>query len=70
MPPVDVMPARGHLDGLSGATGTSYTTPPPRVSDTGTRYRVVATNREGAVTSRAAVLIVIWAHWPIPIGRS
>jgi len=55
---------------LPGATAASYTTPPLNVWDTGTCYRVVATNREGTATSRAAVLIVIWAHWPTPVGRS
>jgi len=55
---------------IPGAIGASYTTPPVRISDTGTCYRVVATNREGTATSRAAVLIVIWAHWPTPVGRS
>lgn len=54
---------------IAGANGPRYTTPALRVTDSGTRYRVVATNREGSVASRAAVVVVVWVPWIDPPGR-
>jgi len=39
---------------IAGAVGTSYTTPATGISDSGKRYRVIATNAAGAVTSAVA----------------
>lgn len=54
---------------ITGANGPRYTTPALRVADSGTRYRVIATNREGYVASRAAVVVVVWVPWIDPPGR-
>lgn len=43
---------------ISGATGSSYTTPATSSGDSGARYRVVATNSVGPTTSAAATLTV------------
>jgi hypothetical protein len=41
---------------ITGATGSSYTTPPAAYTDNGTTYTVVVTNSVGAATSAAATL--------------
>lgn len=43
---------------IAGATAASYTTPVLAVDDSGATYSVVATNSQGAATSRAALLTV------------
>ena len=43
---------------ISGATGTSYTTPATTSSDNGALYAVVVSNPLGSATSRSAVLTV------------
>jgi hypothetical protein len=43
---------------ISGATGTSYTTPALTSADSGATFSVVVTNAVGSVTSRSAVLTV------------
>ena len=43
---------------LSGATGSSYTTPPVQASDSGELFRVVVKNAAGSVTSSSATLTV------------
>jgi hypothetical protein len=44
---------------ISGATGTSYTTPATIASDSGAKFAVVVTNPAGNVTSSAATLTVM-----------
>jgi hypothetical protein len=43
---------------ISGATATSYTTPPTRVADNDKRFRAVVTNSQGVQSSRSALLTV------------
>ena len=43
---------------ISGATGSTYTTPATTASDTGTVFKVVVTNSAGTATSKEAVLSV------------
>ncbi|HLY11323.1 MAG TPA: hypothetical protein VKW04_18620 [Planctomycetota bacterium] len=43
---------------ISGATGSSYTTPPTTLADSGELFRVVVTNAAGSVTSASAMLTV------------
>ncbi len=43
---------------IAGATGSSYTTPPAAVSDSGNSYRAVVSNSAGTATSAGAVLTV------------
>jgi len=43
---------------ISGATGTSYTTPATTIVDSGATYRVIVTNLAGSVTSSSATLTV------------
>ncbi len=43
---------------ISGATGTSYTTPATTSSDNGAKFQVVVSNAVGSVTSSAATLTV------------
>ena len=43
---------------ISGATGSSYTTPPTAASDNGASYRCIATNSVGGASSNQAVLTV------------
>ena len=43
---------------ITGATGTSYTTPPAALTDNNAMFRVVVTNGAGSATSSAAVLTV------------
>jgi hypothetical protein len=43
---------------ISGATSTSYTTPPTTSSDNGAQFAVVVSNAAGSVTSNAATLTV------------
>jgi trimeric autotransporter adhesin len=43
---------------INGATGASFTTPASSIDDSGTRYRVVASNAAGNATSNAATLSV------------
>lgn len=49
--------AASYVD-LPGATGTTYTTAPTTLAQTGTRYRVVATNGFGRATSAEVTLSV------------
>jgi outer membrane protein assembly factor BamB len=46
---------------ISGATGSSYTTPATVSTDTGSSFTVVVTNAAGSITSNAATLTVIAA---------
>jgi Immunoglobulin I-set domain len=43
---------------ISGATGTSYTTPGTTLADSGSKFSVVVTNTAGSATSNAATLTV------------
>lgn len=43
---------------ISGATGSSYTTPPVQASDNGATFRVVVRNQFGSITSNPATLTV------------
>jgi len=43
---------------IAGATATSYTTPVTSVTDSGSTFRVIASNTAGTVTSSAATLTV------------
>lgn len=43
---------------IGGATATSYTTPPTRMSDSGKRFRAVVTNSLGVQSTRGALLTV------------
>lgn len=68
-----VSPSVGAYSDIAGATNTSYTTPATTTGDDGNRYRVVATNGSGSVTSNAAVLTVtaplqIATASPLPSG--
>lgn len=51
---------------ITGATGASYTTPATATSDSGRRYRVVASNSAGSATSAAGTLTVAAA----PAGKA
>jgi len=44
---------------IPGATGSTYTTPPLTLEDSGTRFRCVVTNDVGSAESREAVLTVL-----------
>ena len=46
---------------ITGATGSSYPTPPTVSTDNGSSFTVVITNAEGSVTSGAAMLTVVAA---------
>jgi len=46
------------FNNISGATSSSYTTPPAMSTDNGTAFEVVVSNAEGSVTSNAAALTV------------
>jgi hypothetical protein len=50
---------------ISGATSSSYTTPPTSSSNSGNRFNVIVTNSAGSVTSNAATLTVNSAS-PVP----
>ena len=54
---------KNNLD-IPGATASSYTTPTLTLSDSGSHYRVVASNSVGSVTSNAVALTVAE---PVPI---
>src|SRR5438309_7359925 len=43
---------------ISGATSTSYTTPPTTSADNGSQFTVMVSNTVGSVTSNAATLTV------------
>jgi hypothetical protein len=43
---------------IAGATGSSFTTPPTTVADSGSTYQVVVTNGQGSATSASATLTV------------
>ena len=43
---------------ISGATGSSYTTPAAAMADNGSHFRVTVSNTAGSVTSNAALLTV------------
>jgi hypothetical protein len=63
---------------VSGATSSSYTTPPTTASDNASKFTVVANNSMGSATSSAATLTVnsttqacvtsteAWANYPLP----
>jgi glucose/arabinose dehydrogenase len=44
---------------ISGATSSSYTTPPTTTADNGAQYRVIVSNSAGSVTSNSATLTVV-----------
>lgn len=44
---------------IPGATGTSYTTPPTVLADTGSMFTVVVSNSGGSITSNPALLTVL-----------
>ncbi len=46
------------FNNISGATSSSYTTPPATSTDTGTAFEVMVTNAQGSATSSAAILSV------------
>jgi PKD repeat protein len=50
---------------LSGANGTSYTTPPVTMAESGSTYRCVVTNAVGTTTSAAATLTVADGTAPV-----
>ena len=52
------MPSGGSYANISGATGTSYTTPVTTTADSGSQFRCVVTNSAGAATSNGATLTV------------
>ena len=50
---------------LSGATSSTYTTPPTTLADDGSTYDCAVTNSAGNVTSNSAVLTVVDATAPV-----
>jgi PKD repeat protein len=56
---------RKNGNGLSGATSSTYTTPPTTVADDGSTYDCVVSNSAGTATSNAAVLTVVDGTAPV-----
>jgi hypothetical protein len=56
-PPLSYQWQKG-TSAISGATSTTYTTPPTGLSDSGSTFRVVVSNSAGTATSDAATLTV------------
>ncbi len=56
---------RKNAAAISGATSSSYTTPPVTVADSGSSYSVVVTNAQGSVTSGDAILTVLTSLTPV-----
>jgi len=52
---------------ISGATSSSYTTPPAKAGDSGSTFLVVVSNAAGSVTSNPAMLTVA-SGTPMPAG--
>jgi serine protease len=53
---------------ISGATGSTYTTPPTTADDNAAQFTVTVSNASGTVTSSPATLTVVSAGVPPPTG--
>src|SRR6202142_4719735 len=49
----------GSFSSISGAVSSSYTTAATGVADSGTQFRCIVSNNQGAITSNAATLTVL-----------
>lgn len=49
-------PGASGFTNISGATSSTYTTPPAQISDNGTQFQCVATNNSGSVTTSIVTL--------------